>query len=195
MNAQLLKLLWDWAKAQLAEKLTSKAEKSPEAIALDKIRTVVEGFSSSYLEMLPARTILDPLTKILRENSTEPHDAPLKLRRPFAYPTLLTTYVRQITGTDFQWPNLPSQKDIWYSSQEIPGTIRINRWSKAQTGDIVVFDGRIGNGHGAIGVVAEDLGTSIAANIDDLGHFVYRVYPQYAVMGYFRPKPPEKTEK
>lgn len=195
MNSQLLKLLWDWAKAQLAEKLTAKAEKSPEAIALEKIRTVVEGFSSRYVELIPGREILDPLTAILRDTKAEPHDAPLKFRRPFTYPTLLTAYVRQHTTPDYQWPTLASAKDLWHLYPAIPNAKRLNRWEKAQTGDVVVFDGRVGNGHGAIGVVVEDLGNDVSANIDDIGHFVFRIYPKASVMGYFRFTNPEKTEK
>lgn len=195
MNSQLLKLLWEWVSTQLTEKLTKKAEKTPEAIALEKIRTVVEGFSSSQFEMLPGHRILDPLTAILRDTKPEPHDGPLKFRRPFTYPTLLTAYVRQQTGDDYVWPNVAFIKDIWNPHRSIPYAIRVNRWEKAQTGDVVVFDGRIGNGHGAIGVVVEDLGNDVSANIDDIGHFSFRIYPKASVLGYYRFKNPEKGAK
>lgn len=196
MNAQLLKLLWEWAKAQLLEKLTAKAEKSPEAIALDKIRAVVEGFSSRYSERVVVREIYDPLSSILRDSKPEPHDGPLKYRRPFAVSTLIVKYINTHTATVWDWPTILNASDLWYGrSLDGTGFERIQRWHPPKFGDIAVFGTRIGNGHGALGVVVEAKGNTVAANVDDIGTFVYRVYPTSDVLGYFRPISPQKATK
>lgn len=197
MNAELLKMLLGWAKQELAEKLApKKPEKSPESLALEKVRKILDSYVPRFGDTAALREVFDEIGAVLNEVEGI-SDAPLSHRDPYQVNKLteayISSFIKPVTGKKWVWPGICAASDLWYT--KLPGSAELLQFfaaipyfSPGQKGDVVVFDNRIGNGYGGTGLLIEDCGSTVRVYMDDGASLQYRRMGKAAVLGYLRPK-------
>lgn len=106
---------------------------------------------------------------------------------------LFRYYHRDVVG-DAQIGSVGSAKNIWTNAGMNRAYYRVNASGRAQQGDVVVFDGSWGSGHGHVGIVLSDKGgklTIINSNSSTVGNGKPTnivTVPKRGLLGYFRPK-------
>lgn len=106
---------------------------------------------------------------------------------------LFRYYHRDVVG-DKQIGSVGGAKNIWTNQEMNRAYNRISRTSRAQQGDVVVFDGSLGSGYGHVGIVLEDKGGTlkiINSNSSTVGNGKPTnivTLSKKGLLGYWRPK-------
>lgn len=89
-----------------------------------------------------------------------------------------------------QISSVGSAKNIWTNKQMGANNTRIGRGSVGKSGDIAVFGGAIGGGHGHVGIVLQDMGDKVKIFNSHSGNkrTDITIISKSSLLGYWRPK-------
>lgn len=199
MLLELLKALLGAAKARLS---SGNPGPTPDSVAVSKAKTLLDGLGGQFPGAVPVPEVYAQLAEALEGSTSDPVASFTAIYSGQMVGwgqsmELVDRYMADITGGTFSRPTLGCAKDLWYwyfpAKQALMDRIPV--WEQGQRGDIGVWDGTQGLGYGVMGIVLATDRDSVLVFTQILGHCGPVRLPKSGLLGYFRPKTPEKGQK